>query len=161
MGCPCSAERRISESEFVSRRVSCAHSLFSSMRIRSCFAKLYFWRFLAEVCGAEPQEQRYRIKPGREEAGFQSCITVRYNVRHRKAGYLFQGRYKAVMVDPEAGGYFEAVADYIHSILRGRVCSGKRRLSEGPLEQSAMVSGVGAPATWMAEGVASAGGTGL
>ena len=45
---------------------------------------------------------------------FQSCYTVRYNVRHRKAGHLFQGRYKAVLVDAEAGGYFEAVADYIH-----------------------------------------------
>lgn len=45
---------------------------------------------------------------------FQSCFTVRYNVRHRKAGHLFQGRYKAVLVEPEASGYFAAVADYIH-----------------------------------------------
>jgi REP element-mobilizing transposase RayT len=45
---------------------------------------------------------------------FQSCFTVRYNVRHRKAGHLFQGRYKAVLVDAEAGEYFAAAADYIH-----------------------------------------------
>ena len=45
---------------------------------------------------------------------FQSCFTIRYNVRHRKPGHLFQGRYKAVLVDAEASGYFEAVADYIH-----------------------------------------------
>lgn len=45
---------------------------------------------------------------------FQSCYTVRYNVRHRKAGHLFQGRYKAVLVDPEARGYLAAAADYIH-----------------------------------------------
>ncbi len=45
---------------------------------------------------------------------FQSSYTVRYNIRHRKAGHLFQGRYKAVLVEPEAAGYFTAVADYIH-----------------------------------------------
>jgi REP element-mobilizing transposase RayT len=44
---------------------------------------------------------------------FQSCFTARYNRRHRKVGHLFQGRYKAMLV--EAGsGYFAAVADYIH-----------------------------------------------
>lgn len=45
---------------------------------------------------------------------FQSTFTVRYNLRHRKAGHLFQGRYKAVLVDPEEAGYFATVADYIH-----------------------------------------------
>ena len=45
---------------------------------------------------------------------FQSTFTVRYNLRHRKAGHLFQGRYKAVLVDPERDGYFATVADYIH-----------------------------------------------
>ena len=44
----------------------------------------------------------------------QSCFTMRYNRRHRKAGHLFQGRYKAVLVDPEAEGYFATLADYIH-----------------------------------------------
>ncbi len=44
---------------------------------------------------------------------FQSCLTARYNRRHRKAGHLFQGRYKAMLV--EAGsGYFATVSDYIH-----------------------------------------------
>jgi REP element-mobilizing transposase RayT len=45
---------------------------------------------------------------------FQSCCTVRYNRRHRKAGHLFQGRYKAVLVDPDQEGYFATVSDYIH-----------------------------------------------
>ena len=31
---------------------------------------------------------------------FQSCYTARYNRRHRKAGHLFQGRYKAMLVEP-------------------------------------------------------------
>ena len=36
---------------------------------------------------------------------FQSCFTARYNRPHRKVGHLFQGRYKAMLV--EAGsGYF-------------------------------------------------------
>lgn len=39
---------------------------------------------------------------------------MRYNLRHRKAGHLFQGRYKAVLVDPEEEGYFATVSDYIH-----------------------------------------------
>jgi len=45
---------------------------------------------------------------------FQSCYTARYNRRHRKAGHLFQGRYKAMLVEPGQGGYFVTVADYIH-----------------------------------------------
>lgn len=45
---------------------------------------------------------------------FQSCYTARYNRRHRKAGHLFQGRYKAMLVEAGSNGYFAAVADYIH-----------------------------------------------
>ena len=45
---------------------------------------------------------------------FQSCFTARYNRRHRKAGHLFQGRYKAMLVEPGHSGYFAAVSDYIH-----------------------------------------------
>jgi putative transposase len=45
---------------------------------------------------------------------FQSCFTARYNRRHRKSGHLFQGRYKAMLVEPGQSGYFAAVADYIH-----------------------------------------------
>ncbi len=45
---------------------------------------------------------------------FQSCITARHNRRHRKSGHLFQGRYKAMLVEPGRSGYFSAVSDYIH-----------------------------------------------
>lgn len=44
---------------------------------------------------------------------FQSCFTIRYNRRHRKSGHLFQGRYKAVLVEPGVG-YFALLSDYIH-----------------------------------------------
>jgi len=43
---------------------------------------------------------------------FQSTYTQRFNTRHKIWGHLFQGRYKALLVD--GGDYFNAVADYIH-----------------------------------------------
>jgi REP-associated tyrosine transposase len=45
---------------------------------------------------------------------FQTTYTVRFNRRHRLSGHLFQGRYKAVGVDPEESGYFVTLSDYIH-----------------------------------------------
>jgi hypothetical protein len=43
-----------------------------------------------------------------------STYTRRYNVRHKTFGHLFQGRYKALLVDGEERGYFLTVSDYIH-----------------------------------------------
>jgi putative transposase len=43
-----------------------------------------------------------------------STYTRRHNVRHKTFGHLFQGRYKALLVDAEAKGYFLTVSDYIH-----------------------------------------------
>ncbi|MCX6996262.1 MAG: hypothetical protein NTV49_04065, partial [Kiritimatiellaeota bacterium] len=34
--------------------------------------------------------------------------------RHRECGHLFQGRYKALVVDGEEPGYFRLLSDYIH-----------------------------------------------
>jgi putative transposase len=45
---------------------------------------------------------------------FQTSWTVRFNRFHRLGGHLFQGRYKAVLVDSEEEGYFAALSDYIH-----------------------------------------------
>jgi REP element-mobilizing transposase RayT len=45
---------------------------------------------------------------------FQTTMTIRYNRRHRISGHLFQGRYKAVVVDPEERGYSVILSDYIH-----------------------------------------------
>jgi putative transposase len=44
----------------------------------------------------------------------QNTYTIRFNRRHRLSGHLFQGRYKAVLVDPEERSYFLLLADYIH-----------------------------------------------
>ena len=45
---------------------------------------------------------------------FQTAYTARFNARHKLAGHLFQGRYKAVVIDPEEGNYFVTVSGYIH-----------------------------------------------
>lgn len=43
----------------------------------------------------------------------QSTYTKRFNARHREWGHLFQGRYKAIPVEP-GGDYFLTIATYIH-----------------------------------------------
>jgi len=40
--------------------------------------------------------------------------TQRFNSRHKEWGHLFQGRYKALIVDGSSGDYFSTVASYIH-----------------------------------------------
>jgi len=44
----------------------------------------------------------------------QGTYTKRHNVRHRDWGHVFQGRYKAVLIDPEEAGYFRTACDYVH-----------------------------------------------
>ena len=64
---------------------------------------------------------------------FQTTWTVRFNRRHRLNGHLFQGRYKAVVVDPEADGYFPALSDYIHlNPVRAGIISLEQRLFDYP-----------------------------
>ena len=45
---------------------------------------------------------------------FQTTWTARFNRRHRLCGHLFQGRYKAVVVDPAERSHFATLSDYIH-----------------------------------------------
>ena len=45
---------------------------------------------------------------------FQGTYTARFNARHRLAGHLFAGRYKAVLVEREEPAYGRVVSDYIH-----------------------------------------------
>jgi REP element-mobilizing transposase RayT len=44
----------------------------------------------------------------------QGTYTQRFNSRYKETGHLFQGRYKALVVQSNGGGYFPAVATYIH-----------------------------------------------
>ena len=43
----------------------------------------------------------------------QGTYTKRFNVRHKLWGHLFQGRYKALVIDPQQD-YFKTVGNYIH-----------------------------------------------
>ena len=44
----------------------------------------------------------------------QGTFTQRYNARHKLWGHLFQGRYKAKVVDDEDASYFRVVSEYVH-----------------------------------------------
>ncbi|MCF7849809.1 MAG: transposase, partial [Kiritimatiellales bacterium] len=45
---------------------------------------------------------------------FQGTFTQRYNARHKLWGHLFQGRYKAKVIDDEDAAYFRVVSEYVH-----------------------------------------------
>ncbi len=45
---------------------------------------------------------------------FQGTYTQRYNARHKVRGHLFQGRYRAMLVDNGSDAYFPIVSSYIH-----------------------------------------------
>jgi len=45
---------------------------------------------------------------------FQGTYTSRFNRRHGLRGHLFQGRYKAILIEPEEDLYFLRIAAYIH-----------------------------------------------
>ena len=61
----------------------------------------------------------------------QSVYSIRYNTRHRRHGHVFQGRYKALLVDPENDGYFGTVSTYIHlNPARAGLAGNDKRLIE-------------------------------
>lgn len=45
---------------------------------------------------------------------FQTTYTARFNARHHVCGHLFQGRYKAIPLDPADPSRFRILCDYIH-----------------------------------------------
>ena len=57
---------------------------------------------------------------------FQGTYTQRYSIRHSLVGHVFQGRYKAPLIDPDDPEYFRIAGDYVHlnparaSLLRGK-----------------------------------------
>lgn len=62
----------------------------------------------------------------------QGTFTQRYNARHKLWGHLFQGRYKAKVVDDSDGAYFRTVGDYIHLNPADAGMASQGRLSEWP-----------------------------
>jgi putative transposase len=45
---------------------------------------------------------------------FLGTYTQRFNRKHHLSGHLFQGRYKAQVIDGESRGYLRAACDYVH-----------------------------------------------
>ena len=61
----------------------------------------------------------------------QGTYTGRYNRRHGLHGHLFQGRYKPLLVEPEADGYFLQVSTYMHlNPVRARMIDPRRACLE-------------------------------
>lgn len=44
----------------------------------------------------------------------QCTYSLRFNRRHNECGHVFQGRYKALLIDPDDESYFRVVSNYIH-----------------------------------------------
>ena len=45
---------------------------------------------------------------------FLGAYSQRFNARHGQRGHVFQGRYKASMIQTDSGNYFETVSTYVH-----------------------------------------------
>ncbi len=75
------------------------------------------WRIHAYVLMGNHYHLLVETPEGNLVAGMkwlQSAYTQRYNSRHKVFGHLFQGRYKAVIVDGQEPMYFQVVSTYIH-----------------------------------------------
>ena len=58
-----------------------------------------------------------------------STYTLRLNHRHRLAGHVFGGRYKALVVDGSGNGYLKRVCDYVHlNPVRAKILGPEERL---------------------------------
>lgn len=75
------------------------------------------WRVYAYVFMANHYHLLARTPEGNLVEGMkwlQGAYTQRYNARHKVFGHLFQGRYKAVIMDPADAHYVQFVSTYIH-----------------------------------------------
>ena len=61
----------------------------------------------------------------------QATYTQRYNSRHSIFGHLFQGRYKALVVDGAAGNYLEVVSERLWMGEESRVSRAVRLAETG------------------------------
>ena len=91
------------------------------------------WRIHAYVLMGNHYHLLVETPEGNLVAGMkwlQGAYTQRFNRRHGVVGHLFQGRYKAVVVDGSAPGYFEVVGTYIHlnPARAGLIGVGRERL---------------------------------
>jgi len=98
--------------------------IFKDDRDRQCFLETLGeacgktgWEIHAYVLMADHYHLLVETPEGNLVSGMkwvQGAYTQRYNSRHQLFGHLFQGRYKAVIVDGRDEGYFQVVSTYIH-----------------------------------------------
>ena len=91
------------------------------------------WRIHAYVLMGNHYHLLLETPGGNLVAGMkwlQGTYTQRYNARHQISGHLFQGRYKAVVVDGGTDDYFQVVSTYIHlnPARAGLIAIGRERL---------------------------------
>jgi REP element-mobilizing transposase RayT len=62
-----------------------------------------------------------------------STYTMRLNRRHEPPGHVFSGRYKALVVESDGGGYLKTVCDYVHlNPVRAHLLGAQDRLLRYP-----------------------------
>jgi putative transposase len=105
--------------------------------------RLLFLRFLGEACERTGwlihafilMTNHYHILLETPEPNLvvgmkwlQGVYTQRFNLRHGLRGHLFQGRYKALLIDGEEAGYFLQASSYIHlnPLRAGLIKAGQR-----------------------------------
>ena len=71
--------------------------------------------------------------------------TQAFNRRHRRVGHLFQGRYKAILVDKDA--YFLELCRYI--VLNPLRAKAVKRQEQWPWSSYAATAGRAAPPSWL------------
>jgi REP element-mobilizing transposase RayT len=107
-----------------------------------------FIRTLAEACQkTDWQVHAYCLMPnhfhlvvetpnGNLVAGMRwllSAYTIRLNQRHKLAGHVFSGRYKAQIIDGQSPGYLRVACDYVHlNPVRARMLDKQERLASYP-----------------------------
>jgi len=58
---------------------------------------------------------------------FMGAYSQGFNARHGRRGHVFQGRYKALLIQTDSGNYFETVSAYIHlNPARAGLLAGER-----------------------------------
>jgi putative transposase len=85
-----------------------------------------------------------------------TAYTVYFNRRHRRAGHLFQGRYKSIVV--EAEGYLLSLSRYVHLnpvrgqvIGRGDPVERRKRLRDWRWSSYRGYSGLAKPERWVSQ----------
>lgn len=81
----------------------------------------------------------------------QGVYTIRHNARHKQRGHVFQGRYKAVLVDGADGAYFRTVSDYIHlnPVRAGMLADGQMLASYAWSSFPALVGSAAKRPAWL------------